>query len=92
MLFGFGDVEAPLQSTVDTVEDLVTSYVQLLVRKAAAEKAGAPKGEQQLTEQDLMMQVRKDPRKYHRARELLDKWDEIKKAKRNDLEVDGQAI
>ena len=59
---------------------------------AAAEKAGAPKGEQQLTEQDLMMQVRKDPRKYHRARELLDKWDEIKKAKRNDLEVDGQAI
>ena len=92
MMFGFGDVEAPLQSTVDTVEDLVASYVTTLVKKAQEGKgSGGPRGGQ-LTEQDLLMQVRKDPPKYYRATELLTKWDEIKTAKANNLEVDGTAI
>ena len=51
MMFGFGDVEAPLQSTVDTMEDLVTSYVQTLVKKAQEGRASGSRT--QLTEQDL---------------------------------------
>lgn len=92
MMFGFGDVEAPLQSTVDTVEDLVASYVTTLVKKAQESKAGQQGKAAQLTEQDLLMQVRKDPPKYYRATELLTKWDEIKTAKANNLEVDGTTI
>jgi hypothetical protein len=33
MMFGFGDVERPLQSTVDVVEDVVTSYLRNLVMR-----------------------------------------------------------
>ncbi len=90
MMFGFGDVETPLQSTVDTVEDLVTSYVQTLVKKAQDGRASGSRTP--LTEQDLLMQVRKDPPKYYRATELLEKWDEIKKAKANNLEIDGTVL
>jgi hypothetical protein len=90
MMFGFGDVEAPLQSTVDTMEDLVTSYVQTLVKKAQEGRASGSRT--QLTQQDLLMQVRKDPPKYYRATELLEKWDEIKTAKANNLEIDGTVL
>ena len=84
------DDEAPLQSTVDTMEDLVASYVQVLVKKAQEGRTSGARA--QLTEQDLLMQVRKDPPKYYRATELLEKWDEIKKAKANNLEVDGTTL
>lgn len=90
MMFGFGDVEAPLQSTVDTMEDLVKSYIETLVKRAHEARTSGSRT--QLTEQDLLMQVRKDPPKYYRATELLEKWDEIKKAKSNNLEVDGNVL
>ena len=90
MMFGFGDVEAPLQSTVDTMEDLVTSYVKTLIQKALDGRTSGSRTH--LTEQDLLMQVRKDPPKYYRATELLEKWDEIKQAKANNLEIDGTKL
>ena len=73
MLFGFGDVDNPLQSTVDTVEDVVVSFLQSLIVKATKESVSGGR----LSETELLMQVRKFPRKYHRARELLDKWKQI---------------
>ena len=88
MLFGFGDVETPLQSTIDMVEDVVVSYLQLLIRRADAQSSHRGR----LTEQDILMQVRKDPRKYHRAKDLLVKWEEIKAAKSNDLDIDGHKL
>eukprot|EP01052_Picozoa_sp_SAG31_P059483 SAG31_NODE_18777_length_623_cov_0.853053_2_plen_67_part_01 len=35
MMFGFGDVETPMQSTVDIVEDVVVSYLRDLIQNAA---------------------------------------------------------
>jgi hypothetical protein len=76
MMYGFGDVENPLQSTVDTIEDVVVSYIQQLVRGAMSVGSQG-----HLSEQSLLMQVRRNPRKYHRARDLLTKWEEIKKVR-----------
>jgi hypothetical protein len=73
-MFGFGDVELPLQSTVDTVADVVLAYLGRLVKRASS--ASTHRG--RLTEQELLIQVRTDPRKYHRAKDLLMKWGEIK--------------
>ena len=73
-MFGFGDVEAPLQSTVDTIEDTVKAYLRHVIKRASP--ASTHRG--RLTDQELLMQVRTDPRKYHRAKDLLVKWGEIK--------------
>ena len=69
MMFGFGDVEAPLQSTVDTMEDLVASYVQVLVKKAQEGRTSGARA--QLTEQDLLMQA--NERRIAQLQQQIDK-------------------
>lgn len=64
MMFGFGDVEAPMQSTVDVVDDLVSSYLRDLIQKAAANSVeGAP----------LASQAAGSPRHSDRGARVLDR-------------------
>ena len=38
--------------------------------------------------EDILLCIRNDPVKYQRAVDLLNKWDDIKEAKQNNLEVE----
>lgn len=67
MLYGFGDSSTPLSQTVEVVEDVMLEYVSTMMHKALDLAGPYAK----LTEQDLLYLVRKDPRKYSRARELM---------------------
>ena len=93
MMFGFGDVETPMQSTVDVVDDLVSAYVRDLVQKAAANSVQSDnKGRRKLSAEDGLLLIRKDPVKYQRAIDLLGKWEDVKNARKNGFEVDGEQL
>uniref|UniRef100_A0AAD5DV64 Transcription initiation factor TFIID subunit 13 n=1 Tax=Chlorella ohadii TaxID=2649997 RepID=A0AAD5DV64_9CHLO len=89
MMYGFGDDVAPLPETLDLVEDIVLDYASTLMRKAmdsAAErgklrKPNAPGAGTAIGAEDVLFLVRKDPRKYARAKELLIMDEEIRKAR-----------
>ncbi|KAK9822521.1 hypothetical protein WJX74_000677 [Apatococcus lobatus] len=75
MMYGHGDVEHPLQETVDVVEDVLVEYVVELARKAAGDKPT-------ITAQDMMWVLRKDRTKLDRGKELLAKKKEIDMARK----------
>mmetsp|Transcript_29041 Transcript_29041/g.72908 ORF Transcript_29041/g.72908 Transcript_29041/m.72908 type:complete len:152 (+) Transcript_29041:455-910(+) len=77
MMFGFGDVEQPLQQTVDTVEDVLVDYITEFVHQAMEQATKVGK----VQKEDLLFQVRKDSRKFNRATELLYLEEKIKEAK-----------
>ncbi|KAL4421814.1 hypothetical protein ABPG77_001603 [Micractinium sp. CCAP 211/92] len=89
MMYGFGDDIQPLAETLDLVEDIVLDYATTLLHKAMDSAAlrgklrrpGAPGAGAAVGAEDILFLVRKDPKKYARAKELLIMDEEIKKAK-----------
>ena len=85
MMYGFGDCEAPLPETVALVESIVIDYVTDLVHRASAlaRKRGA-----RVAKEDVMHILRRDPRKYGRALELLQLHADIEAAKKSATDND----
>jgi len=78
MLYGFGDDHSPLPETVEAVEEAVVEYIGGLTRAALA--AAVVPG--RINVEDLLLLLRKDPRKYARAKELLKTAEEIRGARK----------
>eukprot|EP01127_Copromyxa_protea_P005471 TRINITY_DN1539_c0_g1_i2.p1 TRINITY_DN1539_c0_g1~~TRINITY_DN1539_c0_g1_i2.p1 ORF type:complete len:102 (-),score=24.18 TRINITY_DN1539_c0_g1_i2:141-446(-) len=77
MMYGFGDVEHPDPESVALLEEITVEYITAVTRKAAT--VGSKKGS--LQPEDIVYVVRKDPKKYARAIELLKVNDEVKRMK-----------
>eukprot|EP00040_Diaphanoeca_grandis_P024287 m.133287 g.133287 ORF g.133287 m.133287 type:complete len:231 (+) comp29666_c0_seq1:170-862(+) len=78
MMYGFGDVHEPLDSTVIVLEDLVQDYILNVAVNAmeTAKRRGAFKVE------DILFYLRNDRKKYLRVKEMLDKMEKIREARR----------
>lgn len=76
-MYGYGDDADPLKETVDVVEEICIEYILEMTQKAA--EIGAEEGKVHVN--DLLALVRRHPRKYARATELLRVDREIKKAR-----------
>ncbi|CAD7698224.1 unnamed protein product [Ostreobium quekettii] len=84
IMYGYGDSETPRQETVELVEDIVFEYVSGLLHKAM--ETASLRGK--LKYEDFMFQVRSEPQKIERIQELLQKNEEIKKA-RKQMDLDN---
>ncbi|CAI5970002.1 unnamed protein product [Closterium sp. NIES-65] len=78
MMYGFGDDPEPLPESVELVEEIVIEYITDLVHRA--QEVAARRG--RLTTEDVLFLIRKDPRKFARARELLAMNVELKEARK----------
>ncbi|KAK9815347.1 hypothetical protein WJX72_002114 [[Myrmecia] bisecta] len=79
MMYGHGDDANSYQETVDLVEDIVVDWITAITQKAM-EQAAYSGGK--VTPAEIIYMVRKDPKKFQRARELLKLNEEIKQAKK----------
>jgi transcription initiation factor TFIID subunit 13 len=86
MMYGFGDVEEPLDESADLVEDMLLEYLENFANRAmeCAERRGSLKTE------DLLYIIRHDEKKTARVNELLRINEEIKEARKN-FELDEAA-
>ena len=46
------------------------------------------KGRKKLFAEDILLLIRRDPIKFRRAVDLLEKWEEVKNVRKNDFEVE----
>eukprot|EP00736_Rhodelphis_marinus_P007943 Rmarinus@m.3195 len=82
ILYGFGDVSKPLPETIAVVEDLAADYIASVTLQATAiAKQRCGLNRVVLTPQDFLCAVRRDTRKYRRAQELLERNENISKAR-----------
>ncbi|DBB12530.1 TPA: Transcription initiation factor TFIID subunit 13 [Trebouxia sp. C0006] len=81
MMYGFGDDRTPYKESVDLVEDMVMNYVVDTWQKTLA---SAHSRSTKVSEKDVIFLLRKDKKKYKRARELLYLEDQFNIAKRVD--------
>ena len=79
IMYGYGDDADPLKETVNIVEDIVIEYISEMTQKAMEQGGEGHKGKVHVN--DLLSLVRRHPRKYARATELLRVDREIKKAR-----------
>ncbi|DBA91542.1 TPA: Transcription initiation factor TFIID subunit 13 [Trebouxia sp. C0004] len=84
MMYGFGDDRTPYKESVDLVEDMVINYVVDTWQKTLA---SAHSRLTKVSEKDVIFLLRKDKKKYERARELLYLEDQIAIAKRVDGDI-----
>ncbi|GMH40437.1 hypothetical protein BSKO_08341 [Bryopsis sp. KO-2023] len=82
MMYGFGDNAAPRHETVELVEDVVFEYVSSLLHRAM--ETAAIRGK--LKYEDFVWQVKDEPHKLERLKDLLEKNEEIKKARKMDYD------
>jgi transcription initiation factor TFIID subunit 13 len=86
MLYGFGDVPNPRQDTVDLVEECLLYYLgNVLDASIALASKRAPiasSGNTRLKTEDVLTVLKRDPRKYGRAEELLYMNAELKRVTR----------
>lgn len=77
MMYGFGDDQNPYTETVDMLEDLVVHYItELTCNAMEIGRSGRVQVE------DIMFLMRKDPKKFGRAHDLLSMNEELKKARK----------
>mmetsp|Transcript_20497 Transcript_20497/g.42997 ORF Transcript_20497/g.42997 Transcript_20497/m.42997 type:complete len:96 (-) Transcript_20497:107-394(-) len=81
MLYGFGDSDCPLQETLDVVDDIVCDFISSLTKSAVLLSNQKGKGGK-ITTEDILFLVRKNPRMYFRAKELIRKAKEIENARK----------
>lgn len=89
MMYGYGDAENPFSATVDLLEDIVVDYVTTMAHSAMDDATGR---DGKMQPNDLLYLVRKDPRKFARATELLRLNDEIKQAKKGLAETHEDVV
>ncbi|XP_046284213.1 transcription initiation factor TFIID subunit 13-like [Marmota monax] len=77
MMYGFGDDQNPYTESVDILEDLVIEFISEMTHKAMS--IGRQGGVQI---EDIVFLIRKDPRKFARAKDLLTKNEELKRARK----------
>ncbi|KAL7058519.1 hypothetical protein AAHC03_016399 [Spirometra sp. Aus1] len=77
MLYAFGDVESPLPETVAVLEEIAVQYIIDMSRRAL-ETGRVGK----ITVEDVAYLVRKESRKFSRAKELLLVSEELKRARK----------
>lgn len=77
MMYGFGDDENPYQESVEVLEDLVIHFIQNMTCKCMDLNK-----QNRVQIEDLMFILRKDPRKYARAKDLLIMNEELKRARK----------
>lgn len=74
MMYGFGDVVAPVDATVEVMEDLVCEFILTVVTGAmqSSKRKGGFKIE------DLLFYLRADRKKYLRIKDLVKRSEEVK--------------
>ncbi|KAI6214075.1 hypothetical protein M3Y94_00225900 [Aphelenchoides besseyi] len=77
MLYGFGDSKEPRDDTLEALERIVMEYIQVLCQKALS--VGKPN---RIGLDDIYYFIRRDPKKFARVKELLSKFEELKKARK----------
>ncbi|KAI3657981.1 hypothetical protein MP638_003013 [Amoeboaphelidium occidentale] len=86
MAYGFGDASPPSLIRTDTLElleEMMLEYVQDLSLKAAKVAANTSStGNFKVKIEDFLFVLRKDAKKYQRAKELLFRYDELLKARK----------
>eukprot|EP01023_Acetabularia_acetabulum_P054279 TRINITY_DN610_c0_g1_i1.p3 TRINITY_DN610_c0_g1~~TRINITY_DN610_c0_g1_i1.p3 ORF type:complete len:160 (+),score=17.90 TRINITY_DN610_c0_g1_i1:120-599(+) len=80
IMYGYGDDTKPLQESVDLVGDITAEYITNLLLNSKFQAANLKRDK--VTERDLMFQVRKDGRKFHRVMQLLNLNEELKEARK----------
>eukprot|EP00002_Diphylleia_rotans_P016409 TRINITY_DN3192_c0_g1_i2.p1 TRINITY_DN3192_c0_g1~~TRINITY_DN3192_c0_g1_i2.p1 ORF type:complete len:385 (+),score=96.35 TRINITY_DN3192_c0_g1_i2:156-1310(+) len=85
IMYGFGDDRSPLEESVDLMNDLVIDYITDITRQAVSVSTVPGK----LKLEDFFYVLRKDPKKYNRAKELMSMKQIIRKAKQAVPKDDG---
>lgn len=88
MMHGFGDGKPPFTESVEHVEEMCVDYITAVMQKATEL---ATLRDVKVTTEDIMFVMRKDTKKYERAKELLQKDKEIKAAKK-DMDFDERTL
>lgn len=78
MMYGFGDSKNCLRESVELMEDLALDYIKNMTIEAT--KVGANKRKLKL--EDFLFLIRKDKKKYSRAKELIIIDEQLKEARR----------
>ncbi|KAL7670020.1 hypothetical protein ACOME3_004962 [Neoechinorhynchus agilis] len=77
LLYGCGDVEKPLDETVEALEKIVVDYISTMACRAASVRQGP-----NIQPEDFYFLLRDDPRKLLRATQLLRMDKELKRARK----------
>ena len=89
MVYGFGGDPSPDPETLDVLEDVMVEFVSDVMQRAGASASKQGK----VRTQDLLYVIRKSPKQWGRAKELLLLKKEIEEAKRtsqtNDTATDA---
>lgn len=84
LMYGYGDARNPAEETVSVVEDMVCDYIAAVAGEAAENNrmhARSTRGGFRL--EDIVLSLKKYPKKHARVLDLLKKDQEIKKAREN---------
>ena len=81
MMYGFGDVAAPLPESVEFMEQLVVDYTTLILQKCT-DTALLHRNTSRVLESDLLFVIRKDQPRLNRALQLLEAFDEQKRTQK----------
>ena len=89
MVYGFGGDPSPESETLDVLEDVMVEFVSDVLQRAGTSSSKPGK----VRTQDLLYVIRKSPKQWGRAKELLLLKKEIEEAKRtsqtNDTATDA---
>eukprot|EP01091_Cochliopodium_minus_P006997 TRINITY_DN16940_c0_g1_i2.p1 TRINITY_DN16940_c0_g1~~TRINITY_DN16940_c0_g1_i2.p1 ORF type:complete len:100 (-),score=33.55 TRINITY_DN16940_c0_g1_i2:134-433(-) len=76
MMYGFGDDKKPNKDSIALVEDFVNQFVTAMTKEASTVTT-----KPRIKTEDLLFVLRRDPKKYARAEELVKANKEIAKDK-----------
>lgn len=88
MMYGFGDSSKPLDESVELMEELVMDHLMDWCRQSFAAASSInmnPSSQNQrkkLKLENFLHSIRKNPKKFARAEELLFRFDELSKARK----------
>eukprot|EP00038_Savillea_parva_P003492 m.126419 g.126419 ORF g.126419 m.126419 type:complete len:161 (+) comp11189_c0_seq4:185-667(+) len=86
MMYGFGDVRAPVDASVEVLEDIVCEFISTVV-SGALKSARRKSGKSGFKIEDLLFHLRSDRKKYLRIKDFVKRYEEISDT-RKALEVD----
>lgn len=87
MVYGFGGDPSPEPETLDVLEDVMVEFVSDVLQRAGTSSSKPGK----MRTQDLLYVIRKSPKQWGRAKELLLLKKEIEEAKRTSQTNDAAA-
>ncbi|KAK0706725.1 transcription initiation factor IID, 18kD subunit-domain-containing protein [Lasiosphaeria miniovina] len=89
LLYGDGDVKAPLPETVRVLDEIVTDFIQGVSFEAT--RAAHHAGRQKVKFEDFEFAMRRNPRYMGKIQEVFEKKKEIEAARKN-FNIDDQLV